>query len=96
MYCKAMDQVKKGSKALVDFVFKRSWLKNGNQISNPSYATSSSKVGELHYLRSDEKSSDIQGLKLALANSQNASENKKSRVQSTNLSHFFASSKQLS
>ena len=37
-----------------------------------------------------------QGLKLALANSQNASKNKKSRVQSTTLSHFFASGKQLS
>ena len=32
---------------------------------------------------------DPQGLKLALANSQNASENKKSRVQSSNLSHFL-------
>ena len=30
-----------------------------------------------------------QGLKLALANSQNASENKKLRVQSASLSHFL-------
>ena len=30
-----------------------------------------------------------QGLKIALVNLQNASENKKSRAQSSNLSHFF-------
>ena len=34
----------------------------------------------------------VQGLKLALANSQNASENQNLRVQSASLSHFFASS----
>ena len=37
-----------------------------------------------------------QGLKLALPNLQNASENKKLRVQSASLSHFFASSKKSS
>ena len=37
-----------------------------------------------------------QGLKLALANSQNASESKELRVQSASLSHFFASSKKSS
>ena len=37
-----------------------------------------------------------QGLKLALANSQNASENQKLRVQSASLSHVFVSSKKSS
>ena len=37
-----------------------------------------------------------QGLILALANSQNVSENKKLRVQSASLSHFFATSKKSS
>ena len=37
-----------------------------------------------------------QGLKLALANSQNACENKKLQVQSASLSHFFVSSKKSS
>ena len=36
-----------------------------------------------------------EGLKLALANLQNASENKKLRVQSASLSHFFCNFKKI-
>ena len=63
-----MDQVKKGSKTLLDF-FQASLAKKyksdkGLDYFTPApstddlkYATSSSKVGERYYFRSDEKSS---------------------------------------
>ena len=61
-----MDQVKQGSKTLLDF-FEASFAKKckpnkgldsltlGSSTNDLSYATLSSEIGKLHYLHSDEK-----------------------------------------
>ena len=65
-----MDQVKKGSKTLLDFFFQVCSAKicksnkglvsptPGSVTNDPSWATSSFKTGKSHYLHSDEKSSE--------------------------------------
>ena len=64
-----MDQVKKGSKTLLDFfqAYSTEMCKSNKELDsptlgpskyNPSYATSFSEICESHYLCSDEKSSD--------------------------------------
>ena len=70
MYCQVMDQVKQGSKTLLD-LFQVSSAKNcrpNKGLDSPtpmpstndlSYATSSSKKRRIALFRSDEKSSDI-------------------------------------
>ena len=67
-YCYAMDQVKQGSKTLLN-LFQKSLAKNvwpnkgldsptlGPSTNDPSYATSSSEMDASHYLRIEEKSS---------------------------------------
>ena len=63
-----MGQVKQGRKTLLDLLQASSTKKCRQKgldspspvpsINDPSYAISSSKIGEAHYLRCDEKSSD--------------------------------------
>ena len=63
-----MDQVKKGSKTLLDFFFQPSSAKKkskgldspmpGPSTKDLNYATPSFKIGKSPYLRCDEKSSD--------------------------------------
>ena len=64
-----MDQVKEGSKTIILDLFQASSTKTcrpkkgldsptpGSSTNDPNYATSSSEIGESHYLCSDEKSS---------------------------------------
>ena len=65
-----MDQVKEGSKTIIFYLFQASSAKKcgpnkeldpptpGPSLNDPNYATSSSEIGESHYLCSDEKLSD--------------------------------------
>ena len=68
-YCLAMDHVKQAFKTLLDFFqassAEKCMLNKGldsptpmQSTDDPSYATSSYEIGESHYLRSDEQSSD--------------------------------------
>ena len=69
-YCEAMDQVKEGCKTTILDLFQASSAKKcrpnkgldsptpGPNTNAPNYATSSSEIGESHYLCNDKKSSD--------------------------------------